>query len=264
MRTAAAPQCLPGFVVGLCFAGLAGLGNAAGSVEVRPQTTASNIPLDNKAAEVSRLQGELLARQAAGYLGEWLSSRVDRFDVAPDPATVPALDLPPGTMDIRVRPLPDDARPVSRMPLWLDLFIDGRFERSVLVTSRVRAYCAAWMANTDLAAGTRLAPQFLTHSELDVAAMGITPWRGDPTGAVLRTRVLRGSALTARNVAPALAVSRGERVLLSSRVGGIEVLAAAQALQDADVGQRVQVRVDAAQGPVLATVREPGLLEIIR
>ena len=219
---------------------------------------------DESVAHLGRFHGELLARHAAGYLGEWLGSRADRFDVEADTATLPALNLPAGTIDVRVRPLPDDARPVSRMSLWLDLHIDGRFERSVLVTCRVKAYRMAWTANMDLAAGTRLSPQFLRRAEVDVAALGITPWRGDPAGTVLRTRLLRGDALTARSVAPALAVSRGERVLLSSRVGAVEVLTSAQALQDADVGQRIPVRVDASQGPVLATVREPGFLEIIK
>jgi flagella basal body P-ring formation protein FlgA len=205
---------------------------------------------------------DLLSRHAVAYLGDWLGRHADRYEVEPDPATMPSFTLPKGSVEVRVRPLPEGTRPSARMPLWLDVFIDGRPERSVLLASRVKAYRQAWTVNADLAAGTRLDPRFLHREEVDVAASGIEPWQGDPASAVLRTRLLRGAALTSANVAAAFAVSRGERVLASSRVGGIEVLAAAQALQDADVGQRIQVRVDAAKGPVLATVLEPGRVEI--
>jgi flagella basal body P-ring formation protein FlgA len=53
-------------------------------------------------------------------------------------------------------------------------------------------------------------------------------------------------------------------VELLHRIGAVEVLAGASALQDGGVGQHVQVRVDAAQGPVLAKVLAPGRVELLK
>jgi flagella basal body P-ring formation protein FlgA len=148
------------------------------------------------------------------------------------------------------------------MAVWLDVHVSGKFVRSVLIGFRVRAYSQAWTASADLAAGTRLNRQLLERREVDVTSAGGMPWNGDPNGRVLRTRLLSSNYLPVCSVAPALAVSRGDVVHLRSRIGGVEVVAEARALQDANVSQTVRLRVDAARGPVLATVLEPGWAEI--
>jgi flagella basal body P-ring formation protein FlgA len=205
----------------------------------------------------------LLVAAASAELKAWLSHRTEKFEIDPDlSATAPPLLVTGGAIDLRARRIPADARPANRMAVWLDVHVGGKFVRSALIGFRVRAHAQAWAANADLAAGTRLNTQLLMRKEVDVTSAGALPWNGDPAGWVLRTRLLTGNFLVAGSVAPAMAVSRGDSVHLRSRIGGVEVVAQAHALQDANVSQRVRLRVDAARGPVLATVLEPGWAEI--
>jgi flagella basal body P-ring formation protein FlgA len=97
-----------------------------------------------------------------------------------------------------------------------------------------------------------------------VAAGGQAAWQGEPEGQLLRGTVVAGGYLGAQQVVQPPAVSRGEQVELLHRIGAVEVLATASALQDASVGQRVQVRVGAAHGAVMARVVAPGRVELVQ
>lgn len=206
---------------------------------------------------------DLLAREVRQYLSTWLERHADQFDVEPDMQTLARVKSPSGQpVRATIRPLPASVRPSSRMPVWVDLIGSDGLRQSILVTSRVRAFRQAWVANQDLSPGVHLNPQVLERREIDIAAAGTTPWQGNPMGMIVRTRLLRGAALTDHSVTEAPAVERGGRVIAVTRVGGIEVQAGAMALQEGSVGQQVQIRTDAARAPVLATVLETGRVEI--
>lgn len=249
----------------LALGGLCGVVSAAQGHEIVSGAAPSG-PSDAAPSGASQqVDGSLLVHAAAAHLGAWLSQRVDRFELEPDVSTIPALRVARGAVDLRVRRMAEeDARPAARMTLWLDVHVNGRFARSVLIGFRVRAHCQAWTANADLAPGTRLNTQLLVRREVDVASAGNLPWNGDPDGLVLRTRLLTGNFLVPGSAVPVQTISRGDSVQLRSRVGGVEIVAQARALQDANLSQRVRVRVDAANGPVLATVLEPGWVEIVQ
>lgn len=150
------------------------------------------------------------------------------------------------------------------MAVWVDIRQGGQLRRSVLVPVQVRAWQKAWVAERDLAAGAKLTSDLLRVDEVDVAAGGQAAWAGEPEGRVLRSAVLAGHYLGASQIAAPRAVSRGERVELMHRLGAVQVLAGANALQDGDPGQHIQVRVDGAQGAVLARVTEPGRVELLK
>ena len=234
---------------------LCGMCGSAGAAEGRDSPTPAS-------GLVQSAHRSLLVAVASTQLAEWLGKRADRFEIDPDLPTTALLPVDSGAVDVRARRIPEDAKPAQRMAVWLDVHVAGKFVRSALIGFRVRAYSQAWTANADLAAGTHLSRQLLERREVDVTSGGGLPWNGDPNGWLLRTRLLTGNYLVAGSVAPALAVSRGDAVHLRSRIGGVEVVAEAHALQDANVNQRVRLRVDAARGPVLATVVEPGWAEI--
>ena len=150
------------------------------------------------------------------------------------------------------------------MTVWVDVRQGSQVRRSVLVPVQVRAWQQAWVAERDLVAGARLSADLLRTDEVDVAAGGQAAWRGEPEGRVLRAGVLAGRYLGQHQVSAPHAVTRGERVELLNQLGAVQVLAAASALQDGDQGQHIQVRVDGAQGAVLARVIETGRVELLK
>jgi len=169
-----------------------------------------------------------------------------------------------GRVDLAARALPGDFVWASRLAVWVDIRQGGTTRRSVLVPVHVQAWQAGWVAIRDLPAGTRLSQTLLQHGDVDVADGGQPAWQGEPEGQWLRAPVMAGRYLGASQVTPPQAVARGERVELVHRMGVVEVLAAASALQDGEIGQHVQVRVDASQGPVMARVVAPGRVELQR
>jgi flagella basal body P-ring formation protein FlgA len=169
-----------------------------------------------------------------------------------------------GATELVARPPSTDMAWSARMVVWVDVRQGGTAIRSMLVPVQVHAWQSGWVAVRDLPAGTRLSQTWLQPGEVDVAAGGQPAWQGEPEGQWLRSPVLAGRYLGASQVAAPHAVARGERVELVHKLGAIEVLASASALQDAEIGQHVQVRVEASQGPVLARVTAPGRVELMK
>lgn len=169
-----------------------------------------------------------------------------------------------GQVELVARALPAEMAWSPRMAVWVDVVQGDAPRRSVLVPVQVRAWRPGWVALRDMPAGTRLSDAWLRQDEVDVAAGGQPAWQGDPQGLVLRSPAVAGRYLAAQQVAAPHAVARGERVELVHRLGAVDVLADASALQDGEIGQHVQVRVAAAQGPVLARVIAPGRVELLK
>lgn len=201
-------------------------------------------------------------RKVQAYLSGWLERRFNRVEVQPDCNSFIEPTLPATGVSLRVRALPDDLRPAARMAIWLDISVDRRPLRSLLVASRVRAYAPASIAAADMPAGARIDASQVRKGEIEVTASDVTPWSGDPVGQMLRSPVRQGAVLTSAQVATGLSVTRGQRVLAHSRMGGIDVQTSALALQDAAIGQKLQIRIDAAQGPVIGTLSRPGWVEV--
>ncbi|MGM9489675.1 flagellar basal body P-ring formation chaperone FlgA [Ideonella sp. YS5] len=193
-----------------------------------------------------------------------LEARGARVELTMPRDAVRGVVVDAGAVELAARALPGDFAWSSRIAVWVDIRQAGATRRSVLVPVQVQAWQAGWKAVRDLPAGTRLSQTLLERGEVDVAAGGQPAWQGDPEGQSLRAPVMAGRYLGASQVTPAHAVARGERVELVHRMGVVEVLAAASALQDGEIGQHVQVRVDASQGPVMARVVAPGRVELQR
>jgi flagella basal body P-ring formation protein FlgA len=193
-----------------------------------------------------------------------LQSRGARVELAMARDTLRGVVVDAGAVDLAVRPLPADIAWAPRMAVWVDVRQGGVTRRSVLVPVQVQAWQGGWVAIRDLPAGTRLSQTLLQRGEVDVAAGGQPAWQGEPEGQWLRAPVMAGHYLAASQVTAPHAVARGERVELVHRLGAVEVLADASALQDGEIGQHVQVRVQASGGPVLAQVIAPGRVELMK
>lgn len=189
------------------------------------------------------------------------AGRIEIDAARPAPASVV---VPPGATTLVARALGSEPRWHPRMSVWVDVMQAGRAVRSVLVPVDVRIHQRAWIALQDLPAGTRLAPEFFVEQEMDVAPSGQLAWQGEPAGPMLRAPVRAGAYLKAGQVGAPMAVARGEHVQLSYREGVLEILAAAQALQEGNPGQHVQIRVDVNKNPILARVVAPGKVELVK
>lgn len=207
---------------------------------------------------------EELFAAAERELAQALRPRGARLEISPPLGGVRGVVVAAGPVDLVARSLTGDTTWSARMSVWVDVRQGGVTRRSVLVPVQVKAWQAGWIALRDLPAGSRLTAEQLRQGDVDVAAGGQAAWQGDLEGQQLRAPVVAGGYLAAQQVVQPPAVSRGERVELLHRMGAVEVLATANALQDADVGQRVQVRLDAAQGAVMARVVAPGRVELVR
>lgn len=210
------------------------------------------------------IPAEQLHAAAAGALTDALAGRVDRLEVSMPRHGAAGVSVAAGTVRLVARdPGPETVlRP--RVALWVDVLVSGVVRTSVLVPLELHAFQSAWVAVQDLPAGTRLSRALLRHEEIDLTLAGASAWRGDPEGQVLRTPIRAGRCVPESQVATAPAVARGDRVVLVHRLGAVEVQARADALQDGDPGQHVQVRVDGAHGAVMARVVEAGKVELYR
>jgi len=173
------------------------------------------------------------------------------------------VDTRQGEAVLVARRLPDDTVARSRLVVWIDLVQGGVPRRSVAVPVSLQAWATAWVSRAEIRAGTRLQPDKLRSTEVDVARLDSPPWQGLPDGQVLRTPVGAGQVLLQRQVGPRLAVSRGERVDIVHRDGLLEVRMRAVALQDGEAGELLRFRTQSG-AHLMARVIGSGVAETIR
>lgn len=173
----------------------------------------------------------------ASYVGEAGGATRTRFDAS-------ALDARlrlPACGEALEGFLPTGARPAARTtvgvrcaaPAWtVYVPVAAETELPVLVLKRVAPRLAA-LAATDVDIQTRRVPGFAGNYVTDVAELA---------GRHLRQPAAPGTALTVELLARDVLVRRGQRVTLLSRVGGIEVAAAGEAMADARPDGRVRVQ----------------------
>lgn len=193
-----------------------------------------------------------------------LEQRASRVELSLPREGLHGVVVAAGAVRLAARPLSPDASWGRRVSVWVDVHVDGAASRSIVVPVQVRAWQTGWVALRDMAVGTRLVADMLRQDEVDVAAGGRYAWQGSPDGQVLRSAVLVGQYLGEHQVMPPRAVARGDQVELVHRLGAVQVVASASALQDGDVGQHIQVRPSSSQAAVLARVIEPGKVELYK
>lgn len=216
------------------------------------------------------LPGGRLQRAAETALRNWLVPRTSRAEVQALPV-VGELKLPPGPVALEVRPFAENAQPAPRMLVWVDVHVDGRFVRAVPVSFQVEAYQTAWVAPGAVASGVELGPGMVERREVKVTARppgdSLRVSRSEAAGFTAGWRTTKpvadGEPITVHNAAPAPLIARGEWVSLRLKSGLVELERRAQVMQDAHLGQVVQVRASGGSAPVSARVVAAGQVEAI-
>lgn len=220
---------------------------------------AQTIELKRAAQVVYRDRLEGAARAA---LDHWLASRSDRHVLVPEQAeaVVAPIEVPAGEITLAARPFAAATRPISRMRVWLDVSVGGRFQRTVPVDYRVQAWKAGYTAGAELHAGEDIDDNRLQPGEVDIAALDAPAWTGSIDRTRIRREVRAGQPLTTLDVEFRPPVVRGEQVTVLSQMGDLSIQASAEALQDGRLNERIAVRVEGSTAPVLVWVVKPGLV----
>jgi flagella basal body P-ring formation protein FlgA len=215
----------------------------------------------------AEIPGARLTAVANESLRAWLAGHTSRADVAVT-AMPRDVAVPFGQTSLAARPIPQDAQPAKRMVVWVDIWVEGRFVRTVPVGFDVAAYGPAYVTDGDMPLGAGFDPSALKAREVELTGRAIPVLA--PSAAVsasgaakqMRRPVPAGKALTSQDVEDRPAVARGDWVALRVRSGAIEMESRVEALQSGRVGQDVSVRPSKSSDPILARVVAPGKVEV--
>ncbi len=225
-------------------------------------TGAQRVEID---AATQLLSGKILASHARRAMEEWLKTRADRSDIA-EVGSVPDISLPPGTVQLNVRPLADGTMPARRMRIWIDVLIDQQFIRAVAVNFDVSAYRPAYVARRDLAASSVAKRDDFEQREINVAngaKSEVVPAQVEVSSWRMKQSLLKGEALTQGKVSSVPDVMRGQAAILRTQNGLVVLESKVEVLQDGFTGQSVKVRPSASSGDVVARVVGSGVVELM-
>jgi len=216
---------------------------------------AVTIELASSLVEGTRLQALALEHARRAFEGRFRELEVMALETVADVA------VPPGELTLRPRALPAGAL-ARRVPVWIDVVVDGAFFRGVVVAVQVEAYAQGLAAAADLAAGRILAAADFTARRVDFALGAAFDARLVPEGMRLRRALRAGAVLMAADLEPRRAVARGETVTLKLHAPMVRLETRAVALGDAGVGDDIWVKRESAGEALRALVVAPGIVEV--
>jgi len=212
--------------------------------------------------EPQHIEAAVLQSEAMRALNEWLKQQpVSRFELAVA-SPLAGADVPAGAWSVAARPLAASQPPVGRVTVWVEVRVADRIERRVPVAIKVRAFAPRWHARSDLPARTAVGPESFELGETELSVPYTPAPRELPAGMRLSRALAAGQPLLSAHVEPAAEVTRGDIVAAQVRRGLVSVHTRGEALQDGRSGQRVQVRIAGATGPVQAQVIGPGTVQV--
>lgn len=213
-------------------------------------------------AEAEMMPGERLVAEAVRYLQENFGARYARLEVVPV-SQVADIPVSTGRNALRVRPLQARMLP-GRVAVWIDVLAGDAVQRSVVVPLQVEAWQEVLVARHPVAEGSAVGEADFEASLQRVDGLADEPAAGDALrrGGMLRHRVAAGQVLLRRDLAPAGAVLRGQRVRLLAGGPGLTVEVAAVAEADGLEGQAIAVRPVNGGGTVMARITGPGEVRI--
>jgi flagellar basal body P-ring formation protein FlgA len=176
--------------------------------------------------------------------------------------TEPAdIDVPAGHLELRVRPLPQSALS-ARMPLWVDLVVDGAVYRSVVVPLAVTARRQAYVAAHAMESGAWVTSADFTVADASVAGINTVKVEGTLAPFRLRQELKAGQPLATDAVNASGRVLRGDQVRLVVSAGQIGIETSAIAMAEGAPGQLIAVRPLGAKDIVTGRVSQSGSVTI--
>lgn len=208
--------------------------------------------------------GTQIAATATTYLQGLLGSSVNKLEIqVTEP--LPDLQLPRGKLTLKPRPLSSKQALHHHVNVWVDIHIDEVFLRTVSVPVTVNAYRTALVAKQALPAGSTPSCDALQLQEVEITTFDSPPMAANCQliDGRLKRSIAEGTALLETHFRHTCAVSQGENVSLQIRDGAVMLDALAVALNDGEVGQRIEVKPTAGTGLVVGEVIAPGVVKVV-
>ncbi|MBI1890113.1 MAG: flagellar basal body P-ring formation protein FlgA [Burkholderiales bacterium] len=197
---------------------------------------------------------------ARSKLQNALQKKFEKVDVTV--LAVPAeLDLPLGDVSFRPRDV-DLKHFYARIPVWVDVHVNGAFYRSVVVPFSANVRQSVYVANRDIAEGALVTAADFDVRVEEVSAISdeLMPVERLQEQTRLRKRLNNGQILTRTHLAPLGMVARGDSVKLILAEGGVVIEARAVAQEEGGLGQMVRVKPESSADAVLARVVALGVV----
>lgn len=208
------------------------------------------------------LDGDRLIATAEAVLGKHLAATFTDFKIKsvqqPD-----ALQVPEGKLEL-VGKL-DSSRGLSpRMPVWVDVQVDGQHYQSVPVWFAVSAMEKVLLARSDIAVKAEI-----TADDFIEAYRDVTLVRGDffnhaeeLSGLRINRTLAGGAILKQSDVEWVPPVTRGEEVMVHATAGAVSIKTRAVAMNDGDLFQRIKVKSPAGYASFNAVVIGNGQVRV--
>lgn len=206
---------------------------------------------------------DALVTSAKNYLRAALGSGYEQLEInLASPLT--DVELPVGEVTFKPRAV-DAGRVRARVPVWVDVHVNGAFYRSVVVPLTVAASRVVYVAKRDLDAGAMVFDDdFSVKTEEMASDSGERVTAAElQTGLRLKKALVAGQMLSRRDLAAKDTVFRGEQVRLVVAEGAVMVEVPALVQHDARIGQLVKVRMEKGMDAVAGRLVSSGVVHAI-
>ena len=240
------------------------------------------------------LSGELIAEAALAEIKTIYAKTFFRADIRLVEEVSP-VSIPLGKLQLKVRNEGQRQSVINQQPqfskrqvVWVDVWVDAQFIRTVQVGVSISLVAPAYVAARNLSIGEVLGPADL--AVLDVEWTGrisnlieATPAKGgtspllvpttdleassvhifeNPTRMRMRHTLAVGEPLTRSHIEPLPLVRQGQFATLRAVEGAIELEIRVEVLQDGGFGQTVRVKVPKAGSSIPVRVSGEGVVEV--
>jgi flagella basal body P-ring formation protein FlgA len=173
------------------------------------------------------------------------------------------IELRAGDVELKARLSSDRVQP--RMVVWVDVFVDGRIERSIPVSFDVRWLRPALVTRDRMAAKVTLNEQRVALMEIDVARShgDALVDRSQLTGKRLRRELPANTVIGTDDIEDLPPVVAGDKVDVYAKVGGVVVRTVGIAQRDGFAGDRVNVRLEKDRQTLRVQVLGPNRTAVI-
>jgi flagella basal body P-ring formation protein FlgA len=204
----------------------------------------------------------VMSQKAIDHLRHALQGRYEDVDVQLGSAMAD-LAVPAGDVTLFVR-TGDLQRVSSRLPVWVDVAVNGKIERTVSAMLEVRASQRVYVARHLVPEG-----EYLASEDADVVLADVTKLSEIPlslgelrTGIRTRRALRQGEIIRRTQIAAKADVMRGDPVKLTVVQAGLAVETIAKAQQDGVIGQRIRVKPTQSNDVVTAMIVDAGVVRM--
>jgi flagellar basal body P-ring formation protein FlgA len=231
---------------------LPGLSRTLDPAYLKARLRLAGVDLASLALEVPRIVSITTASQQvtgsvllAAVQEQLLATRpdeADRLSIQSSGATLGAVTLPAGSLELKVRTRPGAAL-LGSISATVDAWVDGALARSISVPVRISQQAEVLVAARPIGRAVPISPEDVRVERRELTT-GQETLR-DP-GAVLGRQAVRnivaGEPILAALVSQPPLVRRGDLVVLTAEARGIRAVTQGEAKEDGKAGQVIRVR----------------------